>query len=242
MRKHLLMGLALLLSVTVAAQETAPAARETAPAAREAAPAAQGTAPAAPRETAPAAAVKSSTPRNDIQLMLGDATALNSHAMTYVSYWSDNSGWFGEDCYGCFDVVSPALSLSAHHQLKRWLQLGFLSAFQIQEGGRYDRPTGERLGNLSKAHFFLAPSVRFTYLNFKYFSMYSGVSAGLQLTHREGYDALPEYADYPVDGWQLTDFGHLTFLGMRWGNRMYGSVELGYGARGIFSAGVGCRF
>jgi hypothetical protein len=34
----------------------------------------------------------------------------------------------------------------------------------------------------------------------------------------------------------------ITALGVRFGKRVYGNVEIGYGYKGLISAGIGCRF
>ncbi len=180
--------------------------------------------------------------RHELQLSIGDFTPLNTdYSLEPVSYYTRD--WFSNDCYGRFDFESPMVNLSYHYALFHWFQVGGQFSFQTSRGGIYEMPSDDKLGDLSRSFFYLGPSVRFTFINYRKFAMYSQVSMGMLLTLRNGYDPLENYLwGMEISETELSVFPQFSFVGLRFGNRLYGTLELGYGVKGIFNAGLGYRF
>ena len=135
----------------------------------------------------------------------------------------------------------PSISGSYYYVVKSWLHVGGVFSY----GGRYhdiiSRPTSEKIATARMSVFTLMPSINFEYFRRKYVSLYSGLSLGLSLGHTKNYEMLPEISE--DDTWQLMNASQITLLGARFGAKVYGVIEYGYGNKGLITmAGVGYRF
>ena len=82
----------------------------------------------------------------------------------------------------------------------------------------------------------ILPSIRFQYLDRPVVGLYSGVSVGVLFAIESDYlDPKPRF-DAVLPAFQLTA------LGVRVGNRVYGTAEIGVGHKGFVNIGVGARF
>ncbi len=137
--------------------------------------------------------------------------------------------------------TSPAISGSYYYVVKPWLHVGGVFSY----GGRYhdiiSRPTGEKLATARMSVFTLMPSINLEYLRCKYVSLYSGLSLGIALGHTKNYEILPEISE--PDTWQWISASQITLLGARFGAKVYGVIEYGFGNKGLIAtAGIGYRF
>ena len=82
---------------------------------------------------------------------------------------------------------------------------------------------------------YLVAGVRFNYFHKGITDLYSGLSFGAKLmmetTKHDGTIAVTAGPAF-----------QLTALGVRFGKRVYGTVELGYGYKGLLNVGIGTRF
>ncbi len=182
--------------------------------------------------------------KHTLQLDLGNsALALASIEPGVYCGGSVNHDWFIPDTYvdEAGQKVTPAFSLSYYYELKAWLQLGAVVGYAGLYEGVYDRPSGDYLAMSSRTAMTVMPSVNFVYLRRRYVSLYSGVSLGLTLGYTKNYELAPEILAPKT--WQCFPRTHFTFLGARFGGRIYGVAELGFGAKGAYTnVGIGCRF
>lgn len=182
---------------------------------------------------------KTSFPRHYLSLSVGEPW-LN----IIYSSWGGGHGyvpideWFRPEIYNKSKIELPALSLTYFYSINSWLMVGA----EVYYWGAYtrvhERVTDEYMTTVGVTCLSIAPAVRFQYINRKYWGLYSGLSAGIFFNidgASELYFGSNEY-NYTKPAFQLTA------LGVRFGDRIYGTAELGLGNKGIFSMGIGTRF
>lgn len=130
-------------------------------------------------------------------------------------------------------VYIQAFSVGYMQELSRWLALGVQTSYSgIYQSQRLDGMTTDRL---YKQRLALYPLVRFTYLNRPMVRLYSGVGLGVGMTwEREFFDPDVRYSVYPT--------GQVTFFGVSVGRQLFANWELGYGAKGYLTLGMGYRW
>lgn len=129
----------------------------------------------------------------------------------------------------------PPVTLGYYYQVLDWMQVG-------GEVGMAMLCTTENYLKDSKTYaywlntnLYIAPGVRFNYYHKKITDLYSGANLGVNVKlHSSETDPLALASARFT--WQVTA------LGVRFGKKVYGSVELGYGYKGLLSAGIGFRF
>lgn len=186
---------------------------------------------------------KSVLPRHYLQVNVGDPL-FNT---LYSSPWRDEiftsgyagDAWFKPDVYQSAYSLLPTFSFSYYYAIKPWLLLGG----EIYYTGEYnvvrDRITNQKLGISGKTGLSILPAIRFQYLNKRYVGLYSGVSFGVYMCMEQGfklYDPDERNRVYTLPAFQITA------LGVRVGNKVYGTAEIGLGNKGVFALGVGTRF
>ncbi len=171
------------------------------------------------------------------------ALALSMYSPGTFAGGSVLNDWFVPDVYYAHGskVVTPVFSLSYYYVVKQWLHVGGVFSYAGAYADVRDRPTNAFVAKASVNSFILMPSVNFVYLRRKYVSLYSGLSLGVRLGSVHNYDLLPEVSE--PNRWQCMPTAQFTFLGARFGAKVYGVVEIGTGSKTLgVSAGVGCRF
>lgn len=151
------------------------------------------------------------------------------------SEWASVSRPYGnysryEDEWFC-----PPITLGYYYQLLPWMQVGGeVSTAMLCTTENY-LSTGKSYAHWLNTNLYIAPGVRFNYYHKKITDLYSGVNLGVNVKlHSTEKDPLVLSSARVT--WQLTA------LGVRFGKRVYGNVELGYGYKGLLSVGVGTRF
>lgn len=130
--------------------------------------------------------------------------------------------------------TTGAISLAYACRMKKWLSIGAEFTYTGTSQQFYERFTHERIYSRNKNKLSLSPMCRFTYLNRRNIQLYSQISIGIGLYMERGY-GIASYNDVNCDA-------HLTYLGISFGRKLYGTIELGSGNRGMLSAGIGYRF
>lgn len=188
---------------------------------------------------------KQTLQRHDIQIGIGDpllpVLATGHYLGIQKDYYYERNAtdWFGPDIYKCV-YWTPTISVGYKYRLTKWFWLGATISYTGLYDVYHDRVTNEKVSTQSDHIITIMPSVRFSWLNKKYVTLYSGLSLGYAL------DIYNEYnSNYPNQ--RYTGCGHgalfqLTAVGVHVGRKWYGFAEIGFGIQGIFQAGFGYNF
>lgn len=87
--------------------------------------------------------------------------------------------------------------------------------------------------NLKSTYITLMPAVKFNWLRKEHFGMYTLLAAGATFIH--------EKLETETKG-QLSFMGHVSALGIEFGGPFRGFLEVGFGERGMLTAGVRYKF
>lgn len=183
--------------------------------------------------------------KHHIEVSVGEpfstAWGLNLMMTGHREYKDAFSEWAGESRpYGNYsryedEWFCPPITLGYYYQLLPWLQVGGeVSTAMLCTTENY-LSTGKSYAHWLNTNLYIAPGVRFNYYHKKITDLYSGVNVGVNVRlHSTEKDPLVLSSARVT--WQLTA------LGVRFGKRVYGNVEIGYGYKGLLSIGVGTRF
>lgn len=133
--------------------------------------------------------------------------------------------------------TTGVLSLSYNYRFRRWFDFGLLFSYYNEYYRLHSSFTNEFLGRVYDNYITIMPSVRFTWLNRKWVRMYSSLGLGVTI-NTENQTKRKDESHY-------TDFAaaaHLTYLGITVGKSLFGFAELGIGAKGLATIGIGYRF
>lgn len=184
-------------------------------------------------------------PRHYVQFNLGDPiinmALYGGFGMEdcVTCYRGSSVNWFRDDTYTSSRAVTPTLSFSYFYAIKPWLHLGG----EVHYAGDYyayrNRITNKYLGSGGYTSLGIMPAIRFQYLNKRLVGLYSGLAFGLHIIIDN--EAHIRDREYSVDFEFMPGF-QLTALGVRVGNKVFGTAEIGVGQKGILTLGVGARF
>lgn len=131
--------------------------------------------------------------------------------------------------------IMPTFSLCYYYSPLKWLEAGAeVSTMSMCMTENYlsdDKVYAYYL----HTNLYVAAGVRFNYLHKHITDLYSGLTIGANIRFH-ATESTPLLLTTTRFTWQITA------LGVRFGKRVYGNVEIGYGYKGILSAGIGCRF
>ena len=196
-------------------------------------------------------------PKNEFHLSFGDPAVSLAMMDNWLwggyydspPYYGNNYDWFSPIVGNKAQKFVGSFSLSYYHRLKKWFWLGGTASITTTFGGQsFDVQTKEPLGSFNSTYFGFAPAIRFSYLNRKNVTLYSGLSLGLACIFEADSKIYSYYGDsnYKDYGKRIHTRLHLyqqfTFFGVSFGNKIFGNVELGVGNKGIFSVGLGYKF
>ena len=187
---------------------------------------------------------KETLQRHDIQIGIGDPLLPAIASGHYIVFgcrpdylWQRTAfDWFGPDTYkGIY--CTPNISIGYKYCLTKWFWLGATVSYTGLYDVYYDRVTNEKVSTQSDQIITIMPSVRFSWLNKKYVTLYSGLSVGYALDLYQRKSATDPYtACSHGAGFQLTAVG--VHVGRKW----YGFTEIGVGFQGFIQAGFGYNF
>lgn len=125
------------------------------------------------------------------------------------------------------------ITVGYFYQLLDWLQIGG-EISTMSDADVRKTWNGDRLAQFLQTNLYIAAGARFNYYHKNITDLYSGLLLGTNIRF------LSSDADHLLHTrarftWQVTA------LGVRFGKQVYGTVELGYGYKGIVSAGIGAR-
>lgn len=193
-----------------------------------------------------------SLPRHEFQLNIGDpymaastrsisgfdlSEQLFPNIQENANELDNSHSWLFPD-YECRTKVTPLFTFSYHYRLRKWLWLGVANTFSDihQNIINQEGITEARLNEYAISTIF---DVRFSYLNRKHVTLYSGLGMGFMF---KGYDWRQDGKYQPISlstslAYQLTAFGVKAGS-----NHWFGNLELGCGYKGFISGGVSYDF
>lgn len=136
-------------------------------------------------------------------------------------------------CYNDGFLVMP-ISVGYFYQVLDWLQVGGEVATYSSGESWNSFADSRKVAYYNNTNLYLAAGVRFNYFHKNITDLYSGCLVGANVR----FFATENDPLYYVSGrcaWQITA------LGVRFGKKVYGNVEIGYGYKGFCSVGIGVR-
>lgn len=182
-------------------------------------------------------------PPHALSFEIGAFAASGMRGMFYTGGCCDDSGYPrfpgefpGEQRYYEGPLrTTGALGIAYGYRVKHWLEVGasftytgfYRNLLRTSDGGVASR---------QREHYLtLMPYVRLSWVNGRMVQCYSSLHLGYQLESERYYSMNRSV----TDGYFA---GHLTLVGVRVGQRLFGYGEIGVGMRGVFVAGIGYRF
>lgn len=197
-------------------------------------------------------------PLHEFQFNIGDPVLLvNNSVLGYHNHSYgifNNWGWYFNASSastwpqppGDYAITRyvPFFSFSYHYRVAKWFWVGGLATISGIHNTWRDRITDKITGHGNEILFSLMPDLRFSYLNKKHVTLYSGIGAGLRIYHlKDPKISLGLENGYTYNRTSLSYAFHLTLFGVKAGGRnWFGDLELGIGYKGFVSAGFGYEF
>jgi len=153
--------------------------------------------------------------------------------------------WFSPDTYSSGVIATPTISIGYKYRLAKWFWLGATVSYTGFFETIYDRVSNKKYSTYNSHMLTVMPEVRFSWLNTKFVTLYSGIGLGVNFIFEETYYAENNgriKAGYSTDYVGLSPTGQVTFVGIHVGRKWYGFTEIGIGTRGIIQAGFGYNF
>ena len=175
-----------------------------------------------------------------VNLSIGDATIASIIYGTRSIFFSYDY----EPIYHTYNLFDPdyklgpkyatgSITASYYYRFKSWFWLGTNLSYTGFTQNYYDSFTRVRLGTNTNHVITVLPTVRFSYLNKQYVTLYSEIAFGLTYNYQRQYNQTVKSQFLPA--WQTT------LIGVSAGKNLYGFAELGSGLRGIAIVGIGYR-
>lgn len=178
-------------------------------------------------------------PHHHVQVAIGDPILL---ALTSNLLLTGHYGLLSSDLSVDSNVSLPVFSVSYYYAFNKWLQVGgdlFYSGVFKQASSK---DTGRAYGSYAAHALCIQPVVRFEYINRERFGMYSSLATGLFICSDHGEYFKETREEKPTRYTTFLPTFQVTCAGFRFGNKVYGLLELGVGSRGFVTAGIGSRF
>ena len=182
-------------------------------------------------------------PRNEFSIGIGDPAFANIQRGSIWDkliwchpdrYQGNNLGdWFDPGTYHSNYIATCPISVGYMYRLRNFLWLGGSVSYMGVFGKVFDARDDSFLYNHTETQIAFLPTVRFSYLNKKYVTLYSGISTGF-LLNMEIENRRTEVYFHPT--LQVTAFG------VSAGRKFFGYTEVGWGYKGFITAGIGYRF
>ena len=174
--------------------------------------------------------------RHEFTIGIGDPARVNFHRNRrgtepnyYPEVWMQNQSIFGDLYTTC------PITLGYRFRVLKWLWVGGDVSYCGFFGSFRDLYTDQKVGDYRDHFISIMPAVRFSYLNRKYVTLYSGIAGGIALEYGK------TYPDYKFHNNHLAL--QCTLFGVSAGSQSwFGFAELGWGFKGYVNAGFGFRF
>ncbi|MBO7646932.1 MAG: hypothetical protein J6S56_02390 [Bacteroidales bacterium] len=197
-------------------------------------------------------------PSHEFQFNIGDPILIaNSSVLAffnnsdgifhnYISRGSSPSFWTRPLGDYAITRYVPVFSFNYHYRVAKWFWVGGLTTFTGIHNTWRDRLTDKITGHGSEFYFSIMPDIRFSYLNRKHVTLYSGLGFGMEIEHIKDPQVSRFFTDRSNQEYNVTSIFYsyqLTAFGIKaGGNHWFGNMELGIGSKGFVSAGFGYDF
>lgn len=138
------------------------------------------------------------------------------------------------------------LGLSYKHTFNNWFAMGIMGSYQLDKMHyvftHKNDPSIVKSGDRKLHSVLIMPTFEFTYVSKPILQLYGGFDAGLSLFKNESvsYDENGNISD-EREQWTPFFAAQLTPIGIRVGKQVAGFAEVGFGFRGVFTAGLSIR-
>lgn len=181
-------------------------------------------------------------PRHELSLGIGDCLIPNLlYSGHFKPFWGvdpccnfmDFEDLMNTPTYHDNYYSTPVVSAGYLFRVTKFLWLGANVNWVGIFGNIYDATTDLKINTYRENQIAFLPTIRFSYLNKKYVTLYSGLSTGFVLSDVKNGDTK-----------SLTPYfaGQLTAFGVSAGKNWFGYTEFGIGYKGFINAGFGCKF
>lgn len=193
---------------------------------------------------------KQTLQRHDIQIGFGDPLVVGFQTDNiylfgecYTCVEHRATDWFTPDTYSSGRIPTPSFSVGYKYRLAKWFWLGGTVSYTGFHETTRDRVSNKKAASRSTHFISIIPSVRFSWLNKKYVTLYSGVGIGFAI-EIDKWSYSKEFYPYLYNSREIYIplTGQLTFVGVHVGRKWYGFTEIGIGPQGIIQAGFGYNF
>lgn len=175
---------------------------------------------------------------HELQFAFGDpfySSMLNY--FYYDPYYANTQYWFSEDTYTKWWAKTPAITALYRYRFRKWFWMEGMLSYQGSYFQNNNLITDERI-SISQQHCItIMPAVRFSWLNKKIVTLYSGVAFGATFL----FHVNDPWSNSKLN-FKLRPALQFTAIGVEVGKKWFGFAELGYGNKGIVAAGFGFRF
>ena len=130
---------------------------------------------------------------------------------------------------------TPSFSLGYYYQILPWLEIGGELSTLLSCTTENNFSDHRAYAYFLTSNLHISTGARFVYYHKKITDLYSGLALGLSCRFYTT-ETTPLLGSSFWLTWQVTA------LGVRFGKQVYGNIELGYGYKGLLSAGIGYRF
>lgn len=181
-------------------------------------------------------------PRNEFSIGIGDPAFASLQRgsiwdkLIYDRWYNegdDLNDWFSPAQYHTNYVATCPIFVGYMYRLRKFLWLGGSVSYMGVFGKVFDARDDSFLYNHTETQIAFLPTVRFSYLNKKYVTLYSGLSTGFLLNFEKNDGSTNVYFHPTL---QVTAFG------VSAGRKFFGYTEIGWGYEGFITAGIGYRF
>ena len=179
-------------------------------------------------------------PRQEVSLGIGDCTMASLHCGYQYGFFNccyqdpiNFDDLTGTPTYHSDYYATPLFTTHYLFRITKFLWLGGNVNMMGVFGNIYDGTNDMKIGAYRETQFAIMPEIRFSYLNKKYVTLYSGFSTGYVLT--AGHNGDETFVKHGI-------VNQITWFGVSAGHKWFGFAELGLGYKGFVNAGFGYRF
>ena len=192
----------------------------------------------------------------DTQFALSPTKPLlpNTHELRLSTSWGATNSWGGviswnenigryyttQSDYYKYDYSDShyyTINLDYVYWAKEWLSVGVSATWVMGLRNLYDSQTRKRVDTQHQDFISIMPTVRFAWLRRGVVQLYSSFSLGLGVEHY----LLNSDVGRPIYNTLYYCAFDIKPVGVSVGRKWFGFAELGYGSRGVFNIGFGCR-
>lgn len=131
----------------------------------------------------------------------------------------------------------PTFNLQYHYAFNHWFEFGALVG--TTANGQYRTNIPDNTRTLEGEYWlYIMPSLRFTYFRRELINLYAGLAVGIEMDFYKS-QSINRSSDKIDVG--FIPAGQITAFGMQVGRRVYWTMEVGAGTKGIFNTGIGVK-